>query len=61
MEIARAGFTSGKLDFKTLMESQKTLLNYALALEKHKAKGLQQLAALEQLCGQDLSAEVNND
>jgi len=58
-EVTRTAFEAGAVDFPELIDSQRTLLEMQLILEREKAKYNQHLAELELLIGKGLPKEGN--
>jgi outer membrane protein, heavy metal efflux system len=54
VEVTKAAFEAGKVDFLNLIDSQRTLLGFELAYERALATHLQQLAQLEMIVGEKL-------
>ena len=54
LDASETAYQSGTVDFLSLIDAQRTLLEFQLSYEREYTKNLQKLAALEMLIGQDL-------
>lgn len=55
LNVTQSAFESGKVDFLDLIDSQRTYLEFELALERARADYMQRLAEIEMLTGKGLS------
>ena len=55
LNVTQSAFESGKVDFLDLIDSQRTYLEFELALERARSDYMQRLAELEMLTGKEIS------
>lgn len=60
-EVTQQAFASGMASFLDLIDAQRTLLEFQLALERARADRWQKLAELEKLVGRELSGPSSED
>jgi len=60
LEVTRSAFETGKADYLDFIDSQRTLLTFALAFEEAKTQSAQRLAELNMIVGKDIQSFPGN-